>query len=182
MRPAALSRGKFFRWANHSHPTDRKEFPAHLPHYLGKNWEKSTDSISYIDFNSLKNKKLPLHQESPPTPRITHGTISLFPKGTNFAYLSPALRLSPLGASALAGTQYHYTDMENSPISQQFDIRLARLNQEIHASLAQVRRHLQELEQVEQSAQTGKTRNGQGFAELLKQSMERRDPPASSSH
>ena len=86
-----------------------------------------------------------------------------------------------MGARALAGTQYYYTDMENSPISHQFDIRLARLNQEIHDSLAQVRRHLQELEQVEQSAQMGKPRTGQDFAELLKQSMEQRDPPASSS-
>lgn len=69
--------------------------------------------------------------------------------------------------------------METSPLSRQFGIRLDQLNQDIHRSLAQVRRHIQALEEVEQQAQTSRTGSGQqDFADLLKESMEETEPPA----
>lgn len=69
--------------------------------------------------------------------------------------------------------------METSPLSRQFGIRLDQLNQDIHRSLEQVRRHIQALEEVEQQAQTSRTGSGQkDFADLLKESLEETEPPA----
>ena len=67
--------------------------------------------------------------------------------------------------------------MDISPLSRQFDIRLEKLNQEIHDGLEKVRRHLQELEEVEQNAHPDKV--GRTFAELLENSMDEQEPPAS---
>jgi type II secretory pathway component PulM len=62
-----------------------------------------------------------------------------------------------------------------SPLSRHFGSRLEKLHQEIRASLKEVRRHLKELEEVEKSA--GQAAPGQGFAELLRESLEKTDPP-----
>ena len=71
--------------------------------------------------------------------------------------------------------------METSPLSRQFGIRLDQLNQDIHRSLEQVRRHIQALEEVEQQAQTSRTGSGQqNFADLLKESLKETESPASS--
>jgi hypothetical protein len=70
--------------------------------------------------------------------------------------------------------------METSPLSRQFGIRLDQLNQDIHRSLEQVRRHIQALEEVEQQAQTSRTESSQpNFADLLKESIEGAEPPVS---
>lgn len=69
--------------------------------------------------------------------------------------------------------------MDTSPLSRHFDIRLEKLTQEIHDGLREVRRHIQELEEVEKNAQSGDS--GQSFAELLKNSIEKRNPPPSGS-
>ncbi len=69
--------------------------------------------------------------------------------------------------------------MDTSPLSRHFDIRLEKLNQEIHDSLQKVRRHIQELEEVEKNVQSGDS--GQNFADLLKNSIEKRNPPPPSS-
>ena len=45
--------------------------------------------------------------------------------------------------------------MENSPLSNQVDIRLKQLDREIHSSLRTIRRHIQELEEVEQRTRHG---------------------------
>jgi len=72
-------------------------------------------------------------------------------------------------------------EMETSPLSRQFGIRLDQLNKDIHRSLEQVRRHIQALEEVEQ--QTPSPRAGAeraNFADLLKDSMDKSEPPPSS--
>jgi len=69
--------------------------------------------------------------------------------------------------------------MDVSPLSRQFGSRLEKLNQEIHEGLQKVRKHLQELEEVEQSARSDKA--GQTFSELLKSFTARQKPPASDS-
>lgn len=60
--------------------------------------------------------------------------------------------------------------MENSPISPQLNRRLDQLTQEIRCSLAQVRRHIQELEQVERADLPPEQTNGD-FSALLKEAL-----------
>ena len=66
--------------------------------------------------------------------------------------------------------------MESSPLSRQFDLRLKELNQQIHSCLKDVRKHLQELEAVSQ--QPPAARPPQDFAQLLRESLQQRTPPA----
>jgi hypothetical protein len=60
--------------------------------------------------------------------------------------------------------------MANPPVSPQLSHRLDQLTQDIRCSLAQVRRHIQELEQVEQ-ADLAPGQGGQGFSTLLKSAL-----------
>ena len=59
--------------------------------------------------------------------------------------------------------------MENSPLSNQVDVRLRQLDRQIHNSLKVIRQHLQELEQVEQRtrSQADPAAGGQNFADFL---------------
>ena len=72
--------------------------------------------------------------------------------------------------------------MENSPLSNQVDIRLRQLDRQIHNSLKVIRQHLQELEQVEQRTRTASDSPAasQNFADLLDDALGGKDKPASS--
>lgn len=65
----------------------------------------------------------------------------------------------PLGANA--------RNMNTSPLSNQFGPQLQKLDREIQDSLSEVRRHIQELEQAEKTAE-----NKTHFADLLKESLD----------
>ena len=72
----------------------------------------------------------------------------------------------------------HAIGMENSPLSNQVDIRLKQLDRQIHNSLKVIRQHLHELEQVEQHTRTGATPDsGQSFADLLDNAVGDTDRP-----
>ena len=66
--------------------------------------------------------------------------------------------------------------MENSPLSNQVDIRLKQLDREIHSSLRTIRRHIQELEEVEQRTRHGGVgtpeKTGQSFADHLNDALD----------
>jgi hypothetical protein len=66
--------------------------------------------------------------------------------------------------------------MDTSPLSRQLSLRLDQLTREIHRSLEEVRRYIQELEEVEQSAHLGQTQTGQDFTQLLKNTLDRPGP------
>ena len=68
----------------------------------------------------------------------------------------------------------HEQAMNTSPLSNQFGPRLQMLDREIQDSLSEVRRHIRELEKVEQQP------NEARFADLLEQSIEQSDPPRNS--
>ena len=59
--------------------------------------------------------------------------------------------------------------MENSPLSNQVDVRLKQLDRQIHSSLKVIRQHIQELEQVEQRTRTkaDPATGSQNFADFL---------------
>ena len=67
-------------------------------------------------------------------------------------------------------------EMENSPLSNQVDVRLKQLDREIHSSLRTIRRHIQELEEVEQRTRPGGSgtseKTGQSFADHLNDALE----------
>jgi hypothetical protein len=60
--------------------------------------------------------------------------------------------------------------MENAPISPQLNRRLDQLTEEIRYSLAQVRRHIEELEQVERADLPSEQTNGD-FSALLREAL-----------
>jgi len=62
--------------------------------------------------------------------------------------------------------------MNTSPISNQFEPRLEKLNREINAGLSEVRRHLKELEEVEKNHKTGAPAS---FADVLRDSIDEAD-------
>ena len=66
--------------------------------------------------------------------------------------------------------------MENPPLSNQVDIRLKQLDREIHSSLKVIRKHLEELEKVEQqtrrSAANATGDGSRSFADLLDDALE----------
>ena len=66
--------------------------------------------------------------------------------------------------------------MENSPLSNQVDVRLKQLDREIHSSLRTIRRHIQELEEVEQRTRPGgsetSAKTGQSFADHLNDALD----------
>ena len=64
--------------------------------------------------------------------------------------------------------------MENSPLSNQVDVRLRQLDRQIHNSLKVIRQHLQELEQVEQRTRSkaGPAASGQNFADFLDDALD----------
>ena len=70
-------------------------------------------------------------------------------------------------------------EMENSPLSNQVDIRLRQLDRQIHNSLKVIRQHLQELEEVEQRTRGGDApAAGRNFADLLDDALGEKDDSA----
>ncbi len=62
--------------------------------------------------------------------------------------------------------------MNTPPLSQNFDIRLERLNREIRQGLDEVRRRIHELERVEESTRPGATEKGSDFGAVLRERLE----------
>ena len=71
--------------------------------------------------------------------------------------------------------------MDSTPIAHEFGHRLDQLDREIHQGLAQVRRHLQELQAAEEKAGTPSALAGQGFAEVLRSTLDDSTAPESAS-
>lgn len=67
--------------------------------------------------------------------------------------------------------------METTPLSPLLSTRLARLSQEIHGTLEEVRRHIQELEKVEECVQLAQEQASADFAALLKEALNRSFSP-----
>ena len=66
----------------------------------------------------------------------------------------------------------HHLELGNGSLSlpSHLGVRLEKLNQEIRDRLEEVRRHIQELEAVEQKVRSG--RAGQRFPDLLERAIE----------
>lgn len=62
--------------------------------------------------------------------------------------------------------------MNTPPLSQNFDIRLERLNREIRQGLDEVRRRIHELEKVEASTRPGAAEKTPHFGAILRAQLE----------
>ena len=69
--------------------------------------------------------------------------------------------------------------MNTPPLSQNFEIRLERLNREIRQGLDEVRRRIHELERVEESTRPDVAGKGSDFGTMLRRQLEQdQDSPA----